>query len=97
MSLFSFLDLRVKTENDYHGPGYNTSPPPATSMPQTNYHEKPITTSPLPAKPSPDTWPAKIITSKSGGIATADGTYSVILFNCALKLTPLTLVIKPLN
>ncbi|XP_013168501.1 PREDICTED: broad-complex core protein isoform 6 [Papilio xuthus] len=65
-------DLRIKSENDYQG-GYNNSPPPALPMPTTNYHDKPAETSPVPQKTSPDIWPAKIITSKSGGIATADG------------------------
>ena len=36
-------------------------------------------TSPVPPKPSPDIWPAKLITSKSGGIATADGENNVVL------------------
>lgn len=36
-------------------------------------------TSPVPPKPSPDIWPAKLITSKSGGIATADGEDNVVL------------------
>lgn len=72
-SVLLFLsDLRIKSENDYQG-GYNTSPPPALPMPTTNYHDKPADTSPVPQKTSPDIWPAKIITSKSGGIATADG------------------------
>ncbi|XP_046961366.1 zinc finger protein chinmo isoform X3 [Vanessa atalanta] len=66
-------DLRVKSENDYHASGYNNSPPPAVPIPTTNYHDKPHETSPVPPKPSPDTWPTKLITSKSGGIATADG------------------------
>ncbi|CAH0726181.1 unnamed protein product, partial [Brenthis ino] len=66
-------DLRVKSENDYHASGYNNSPPPAVSIPTTNYHDKPHETSPVPPKPSPDLWPTKLITSKSGGIATADG------------------------
>ncbi|CAG9134731.1 hypothetical protein JYU34_002177 [Plutella xylostella] len=67
-------DLRVKSENDYHaGGGNNYSPPPVTPMPTTNYHDKTIPTSPVPPKPSQDLWPHKIITSKSGGIATADG------------------------
>lgn len=66
-------DLRVKNENDYHPSGYNNSPPPAPSVTGTNYHDKPLETSPVPPKPSPDIWPAKLITSKSGGIATADG------------------------
>ncbi|CAG4976234.1 unnamed protein product [Parnassius apollo] len=65
-------DLRIKSENDYQS-GYNNSPPPTLHMPTTNYHDKPLETSPVPPKPSPDIWPAKIITSKSGGIATADG------------------------
>ncbi|XP_063838402.1 zinc finger protein chinmo isoform X2 [Ostrinia nubilalis] len=66
-------DLRVKSENDYHPTGYNNSPPPPTPLPPANYHDKPIATSPVPPKPGPDLWPAKMITSKSGGIATADG------------------------
>ncbi|XP_060801583.1 zinc finger protein chinmo isoform X3 [Amyelois transitella] len=66
-------DLRIKSENDYHAATYNSSPPPPASVPTTNYHDKPMATSPLPPKPSPEIWPAKIITSKSGGIATADG------------------------
>nr|XP_049691844.1 zinc finger protein chinmo isoform X3 [Helicoverpa armigera] len=66
-------DLRIKSENDYQPPGYNNSPPPATSLPNANYHDKPMETSPVPPKPSPDIWPTKLITSKSGGIATADG------------------------
>ncbi|XP_022124032.1 zinc finger protein chinmo isoform X1 [Pieris rapae] len=61
-------DLRIKNENEYHGGGYNNSSPPAP-IPTTNYHD-PQTS---PPKPSPDLWPPKIITSKSGGIATADG------------------------
>ncbi|KAJ2953909.1 hypothetical protein O0L34_g1543 [Tuta absoluta] len=66
-------DLRVKSENDYHQSGYNNSPPPTAPIPTTNFHEKPLATSPVPPKPTPDIWPTKIITSKSGGIATADG------------------------
>ncbi|XP_049886491.1 zinc finger protein chinmo isoform X2 [Pectinophora gossypiella] len=67
-------DLRVKSENDYHASGYNNSPPPTAPIPTSNFHDKPLATSPVPPKPSPDQiWPAKIITSKSGGIATADG------------------------
>ncbi|XP_045763424.1 zinc finger protein chinmo isoform X1 [Maniola jurtina] len=67
-------DLRVKSEGDYNASGYNNSPPPAVPIPTTNYHDKPHDTSPVPPKPSPDNiWPAKLITSKSGGIATADG------------------------
>ncbi|XP_072937119.1 zinc finger protein chinmo [Epargyreus clarus] len=65
-------DLRVKSENDFHATGYNNSPPPGTIQP-SNFHDKPHETSPVPPKPSPDLWPAKIITSKSGGIATPDG------------------------
>ncbi|GBP75509.1 Zinc finger protein chinmo [Eumeta japonica] len=67
-------DLRVKSESEYGGGGgsYANSPPP-TSLPSTNYHEKPLETSPVPPKPGPDLWPNKLITSKSGGIATADG------------------------
>lgn len=68
-----FPDLRIKSENDYQPPGYNNSPPPAPSLPNANYHDKPMETSPVPPKLSPDIWPAKPITSKSGGIATADG------------------------
>lgn len=71
--LLGIADLRVKSENDYHQSGYNNSPPPPTPLPAANYHDKPITTSPVPPKPSPEIWPAKMITSKSGGIATADG------------------------
>lgn len=42
-------------------------------------------TSPVPPKPSPDIWPAKIITSKSGGIATADGKdHDVIIRNITI-------------
>ena len=67
-----FPDLRVKSENDYHS-GYNNSPPPAVPVPTSNYHDKAQETSPVPPKPSPDLWPTKLITSKSGGIATADG------------------------
>ncbi|XP_026314466.1 zinc finger protein chinmo [Hyposmocoma kahamanoa] len=68
-------DLRkLKNENDYHpSGGYNNSPPPSAPMPTTNYHDKPLATSPQPPKHSPDIWPAKLLTSKSGGIATADG------------------------
>lgn len=73
-----FPDLRVKNENDFHTTGYNNSPPPATSMPATNYHEKPIQTSPVPAKPGPEFFPIKTITSKSGGIATADGKFNLL-------------------
>ncbi|CAK1544256.1 unnamed protein product [Leptosia nina] len=65
-------DLRIKSENEYH-PGYNNASPPAVSIPSSNYHENQHETSPVPPKPSPDLWPPKIITSKSGGIATADG------------------------
>lgn len=77
----SFSDLRIKSENDYqpHTAGYNNSPPPATSLPNANYHDKPMETSPVPSKPSPEMWPAKMITSKSGGIATADGENNVVL------------------
>ncbi|XP_073942221.1 chronologically inappropriate morphogenesis isoform X2 [Choristoneura fumiferana] len=64
-------DLRVKNENEYHPSGYNNASPPAATMPP-GYHDKPMATSPVP-KPTPDIWPAKLITSKSGGIATADG------------------------
>ncbi|XP_047987004.1 zinc finger protein chinmo isoform X1 [Leguminivora glycinivorella] len=65
-------DLRVKNENDYHTSGYNNASPPAATMPP-NYHDKPLPTSPVP-KPTTDmTWPTKMITSKSGGIATPDG------------------------
>ncbi|XP_053599826.1 zinc finger protein chinmo isoform X2 [Plodia interpunctella] len=64
-------DLRIKIENDYQAHSYSNSPPPPA--PTSNYHDKPVTTSPHPPKPSPDLWPAKIITSKSGGIATPDG------------------------
>lgn len=74
-SLMMIPDLRVKNDNDYHpSGGYNNSPPPAPSITGTNYHEKPIETS-VPPKQSPDIWPTKIITSKSGGIATADGKF----------------------
>ncbi|CAH1644675.1 unnamed protein product [Spodoptera littoralis] len=66
-------DLRIKSENDYQPQAYNNSPPPATSLPNANYHDKPMETSPVPPKPSPDIWPTKLLTSKSGGIATADG------------------------
>ncbi|XP_041980463.1 zinc finger protein chinmo [Aricia agestis] len=66
-------DLRIKSEGEFHGPTFNNSPPPAVPIPTSNYHEKPHETSPVPPKPSPDIWPAKLITSKSGGIATADG------------------------
>lgn len=67
-------DLRVKNENDYHQTGgFNNSPPPTAPIPTTNFHDKPIATSPTPAKPGPEIWPTKLITSKSGGIATADG------------------------
>ncbi|XP_045511026.1 zinc finger protein chinmo-like isoform X2 [Colias croceus] len=65
-------DLRIKSENDYAA-GYNNSPPPVVPISTTNYHDNPHETSPVPPKPSPDIWPTKIITSKSGGIATADG------------------------
>ncbi|XP_050670575.1 zinc finger protein chinmo-like isoform X2 [Leptidea sinapis] len=64
-------DLRIKSEIEYTG--YNNSPPPPVPIPTSNYHEKPHETSPVTPKPSPDIWPAKIITSKSGGIATPDG------------------------
>ncbi|CAH0405082.1 unnamed protein product [Chilo suppressalis] len=81
-------DLRVKNENDYHQSGYNNSPPPPTPLPPANYHDKPAATSPVPPKPSPDLWPPKpMITSKSGGIATADGYTLLNIFyeKCFMK------------